>query len=510
MRHKNRKPIAILLAIVIGVSAISIYNSGNSGYYFEGNVRTFTLQSLSLVQEHRNMNCEAFNQISVTYDNGQKVKLADGREGFNPYIDSSIIGLDLTHSGKNIDTMHFETTLSCKGNAMDGTTVVSGTMPMKICGDPVYAGTKCMIGDDRQIGNISDLDTVLISTVALQDDTFQVIHSQDYTQQQIINVLGTGIGKIHFKHETFPILNFNFIHPSVGSFSATYNSQTENSKIIAQYGLIENSQVSQGDSGSGGATDEDSGGTTNIGGTIVNTPTPGDADGDGFDDITDQCPNEAETYNGFEDGDGCPDLLPAGKGLAINYWSPQILDTSRGEATITIGVGIQDLSITEIAPTIKVTALNGFVKEEFNLPDECTRPGLGWTECEVVITLDKDRYPEGSYRIALSSESRQGILVTVPIEFVDQTEDIFNADNGDTGLPNDTTLGKDPSEFETADKLINFITGKQTSSGTSSGVKITRSTQTFDFGTDDVTIILVLVGITASVGLFAKYRKKLR
>lgn len=35
--------------------------------------------------------------------------------------------------------------------------------------------------------------------------------------------------------------------------------------------------------------------------------TPGDRDGDGFLDPQDKCPDQPETYQGFEDGDGCPD-----------------------------------------------------------------------------------------------------------------------------------------------------------------------------------------------------------
>ncbi len=37
---------------------------------------------------------------------------------------------------------------------------------------------------------------------------------------------------------------------------------------------------------------------------------PGDTDQDGFADPDDKCPTEAETKNGFEDTDGCPDVLP--------------------------------------------------------------------------------------------------------------------------------------------------------------------------------------------------------
>lgn len=36
---------------------------------------------------------------------------------------------------------------------------------------------------------------------------------------------------------------------------------------------------------------------------------PGDYDGDGFADGTDACPTRPETRNGFQDDDGCPDIV---------------------------------------------------------------------------------------------------------------------------------------------------------------------------------------------------------
>lgn len=35
-----------------------------------------------------------------------------------------------------------------------------------------------------------------------------------------------------------------------------------------------------------------------------------DSDGDGIDDAKDACPQEPETFNAFEDADGCPDVMP--------------------------------------------------------------------------------------------------------------------------------------------------------------------------------------------------------
>src|SRR3972149_2420634 len=43
--------------------------------------------------------------------------------------------------------------------------------------------------------------------------------------------------------------------------------------------------------------------------TTESNPPP-DADGDGIADVVDECINQAETVNGFEDEDGCPDVIP--------------------------------------------------------------------------------------------------------------------------------------------------------------------------------------------------------
>lgn len=36
---------------------------------------------------------------------------------------------------------------------------------------------------------------------------------------------------------------------------------------------------------------------------------PLDYDGDGMNDSSDNCPRRPETENGFQDGDGCPDIV---------------------------------------------------------------------------------------------------------------------------------------------------------------------------------------------------------
>lgn len=44
-------------------------------------------------------------------------------------------------------------------------------------------------------------------------------------------------------------------------------------------------------------------------------PAPGDRDGDGIIDDVDQCPDDAEDFDGFQDEDGCPDLDNDGDGI---------------------------------------------------------------------------------------------------------------------------------------------------------------------------------------------------
>lgn len=42
---------------------------------------------------------------------------------------------------------------------------------------------------------------------------------------------------------------------------------------------------------------------------VTNRQAPADYDGDGINDTADTCPTRPETVNGFQDGDGCPDVV---------------------------------------------------------------------------------------------------------------------------------------------------------------------------------------------------------
>jgi hypothetical protein len=43
--------------------------------------------------------------------------------------------------------------------------------------------------------------------------------------------------------------------------------------------------------------------------TVPTRQAPTDYDGDGIDDSTDECPTRPERKNGFQDADGCPDVV---------------------------------------------------------------------------------------------------------------------------------------------------------------------------------------------------------
>ena len=43
--------------------------------------------------------------------------------------------------------------------------------------------------------------------------------------------------------------------------------------------------------------------------TVSTRQAPADYDGDGIDDSADRCPRRPETTNGFQDTDGCPDVV---------------------------------------------------------------------------------------------------------------------------------------------------------------------------------------------------------
>lgn len=64
------------------------------------------------------------------------------------------------------------------------------------------------------------------------------------------------------------------------------------------------------DSDGDGIVDKDDQCPKEKGDAPTGCPAPKDTDGDGIIDSQDKCPNEAENKNGYEDADGCPDVIP--------------------------------------------------------------------------------------------------------------------------------------------------------------------------------------------------------
>jgi hypothetical protein len=56
----------------------------------------------------------------------------------------------------------------------------------------------------------------------------------------------------------------------------------------------------------------------------VEAATAPGSDGDGILDSTDACPNEPENINGFEDGDGCPDIPPSQPGPLVDLTKVEV------------------------------------------------------------------------------------------------------------------------------------------------------------------------------------------
>lgn len=511
MKHRGRTPLIIVIGFIVVAGFVGLSNTSVDGNdpFFEGNVQSFTIAPLSLVQDTRSMDCDAFNEISVSYVEGGRTTLASGKEGMAPFIDDSV-PLDLAQGGKAVSNVHFEFWLECDGDAMDGTTTVSGNAKTRLCGDPSYSGTKCIFGEETPI---SMFDSFTFGPNSLQAGVKKLMYSHNYQASALEAFFPGGTGNIFFKHETFPILTFNFIHPTAGQFTGTYNAEQQNDKVVSQYGLISVVAGADGD-GDGIPDDVDQcptqqetvNGYLDEDGCPDTPPGEEDTDDDGIPDDIDQCPSQPETYNGLDDEDGCPDSLPSTTELRINFWSPQLLDKATGDDTIIVSLGIENFDSTgEIAPIITTTTLSGFVKETFTLPSECLTSGFGFNDCETAIGLDLDRYNPDSYKIKLDSPSRDAVII--PFEILDGTPDPI--DDPENSFCQDNPNA--PTCVETDNDIINVVTDFFTgdTETTQSGVKITRSNTNFsDFGQDDIMIIFILIAIVFSVALLARFAGK--
>lgn len=281
VRIRNRTPLTILIAVV-AVGTLFTF-----GFLLGGeNLVQGNVSSLSLVENSRDLNCEAWNDLAVTR-NGVVSVVGSGREGFNPTFSSQFQTLTITDGSSQVDFMHVRLLIECSGNFIkkSSATVVSGSMNFQLCGDPQLGTTVCFAGSDRSFQQLQGVATatqqffnVPLVQRSLSDDQRVILFEGDISAFELERLFDAGDGTIHFKSVMFPILTWTFNHPTLGVFTASYNAITANDPVIAQYGALRVADV--------------------------------DTDGDGFFDLNDGCINDPETVNGFQDDDGCPDQVP--------------------------------------------------------------------------------------------------------------------------------------------------------------------------------------------------------
>ena len=147
-----------------------------------------------------------------------------------------------------------------------------------------------------------------------------------------------------------------------------------------------------------------------------------DADGDEDDDRIlnqhDRCPNDAETYNGFKDEDGCPDIGP------VRVWAPH--DSHKYSVVIYFQDGSSKIS-KAAADYVEAMAIHMKASPEFELVavtghsahNEKNPDGLAIARAEVIVEglvqrgIDADRleaFGAGSRaELGVSSEWRRRV-----------------------------------------------------------------------------------------------------
>jgi hypothetical protein len=283
------------------------------------------VSNLSLVQNFRDFNCDAWNNLAVV--RGEQVTVVgSGRTGFNPSFEGifqTASLLTITDGSSEVDGLQISLVLNCDGSFIKHPTTVSGSMSFQLCGDPQGATTTCFIGDDRKFESLmgvasstSSFFDVPIDSQAIPDDEPQLIWKGDISAFELERLFSAGDGTIHFKSIMLPVLEWKVNHPTLGIITINYNGITSNDPIISQYGSLRVIDLDADTDGDGikdsldgcinepenfnGFQDED--------GCIDVLPVE-DTDGDGIIDIFDQCVSDPENFNGFEDTDGCSEVF---------------------------------------------------------------------------------------------------------------------------------------------------------------------------------------------------------
>ncbi len=77
-------------------------------------------------------------------------------------------------------------------------------------------------------------------------------------------------------------------------------------------------------------------------------PKPSDRDNDGIPDSMDRCPDAAETVNGYQDDDGCPDEIPpvlTFRNIHFALNSADIIDDAKGDLDVGAQIMTHDLKM---------------------------------------------------------------------------------------------------------------------------------------------------------------------
>ncbi|MGH7179729.1 MAG: thrombospondin type 3 repeat-containing protein [Tepidisphaeraceae bacterium] len=315
-KRKQNQTIAIIVivAVVASVFTTALFLGGQN--LIQGN-----FVPLALVEDATFFRCDAWNELAVTKAGVTSV-VGSGRQGFNPSFDSSFATFDVTDAGIDVSSFHVRLLLECKGYNItySTSTTVQGSISFQLCAE--VSGTVCFVGDDRTFTNLmgSLQATQTFANVPIEQQTIvsgvpKVVYEGDISAQEIERLFGGTTGSLFMKSTMYPVLTFTFNHPTKGIFVSNYNALTANQPIYAEYGGL---QITAVDTDNDGISDTNDGcinqpetvnGYQDTDGCPDVLPPP-DADADGIADASDQCIIEPETANGFQDEDGCPDDVP--------------------------------------------------------------------------------------------------------------------------------------------------------------------------------------------------------
>jgi len=334
------------LYIVFGVAIISlvlvgmVFNVIPVNLFIPIDPSTYAnLSKLSFATGSSNLSCDAFNKIIV---DGRVV--ANGKEGFTPFIT-----LNLVDRGINVENVSIELWLVCGGNLpkdadRTGAGSVSGKLSMLLCAGSspeicFASGSRVFETIDGVAQSTTKFNTVnLVCSTALlgskcaggayivEHDVEFLVYRANFSDEFLEKTFPAP-KQVTIVSKMYPDLAFTFVTNDItfdsqgnkittqNVFRANYDSLAQNDVVYSQYnGLSTTIPDTDGD-----------GFLDNVDGCINQPETfngfedddgcpdsiPIDTDGDGIPDDVDECSTEPETFNGFQDSDGCPDLICA-------------------------------------------------------------------------------------------------------------------------------------------------------------------------------------------------------